>query len=228
MNAAEKLRAAAVKARDAEDLYNENAAFSAEYRRRVEKLVEKADNSRVRKLFNTSAKRAAVLILALGIMFGTFFTIRASRDNGLEVVFCGQGKYTRVAVDTSRSQSEPPETVEKACSPAFLPGNYRLDKTVESAAARTEYYTDGIDHIVFTQNTVYHAYLLDIELSAICSASVNGCDAYYYTDRAGKDENWDILMIFWTDDVYFYSLMLPASFGYDTAIAAAESVIAGG
>ena len=36
MNAAEKLRAAAVKARDAEDLYNENAAFSAEYRRRVE------------------------------------------------------------------------------------------------------------------------------------------------------------------------------------------------
>ena len=225
MTANEKLRLAALKVKS-DDVTDRipagDCAFSAEYSRRVSKLIDKTDNSRVRLLRNAGAKRAAALFLVFALAFSAVFTINAARVSGLFIRLDAHNDYTLVEVDTGRAEHEPPKTILQTFSPAFIPQGYRIDTVNSGKTARSVVYTDGISYIVFTQNTVYRTYTVDEEKDRFVSVCVNGRDAYYYT--AQTESSGEYIALFWSDDDYFYSLFLPAGSGIGSALQTAESV----
>ncbi len=79
----EKLRAAADRAyavMSTPDVCDTCPERSPEYTRRLEKLVSKADSSRLWKLYNTGAKRAAALFITALLLISASLSVKAIRE----------------------------------------------------------------------------------------------------------------------------------------------------
>ena len=197
-------------------LPDEDWTPSPEYRERINRLTRKERNFAWRTV-NTTGKRAAAVILALLIIFGSMMSVKAIRESVVEFILSIFSEYTAVEVNLDSAEDAPKE-IEIYYSLTYLPEGYHIESIDDDEWRRViQCFNEKGELIHFVQETVDTIHTMNTEGTDLVEIKVSGNRGYYYVNKG-------YLTVFWSNGEYLFNLFAKEELGYDEMIRMAEGI----
>ena len=190
---------------------------SPEYTRRLEKLIYKADRSRVWKLCNTAGRRAAAALFAVFIIVTAAMCVKAIREPVLELFASVFDTHTKF--ETSAAESAPPRELEVRYTLSYVPEGFVLQEKDDSVFDRELYYEDSESRfIIFKQMISTTGITADTEGAALEKLETGTVSGYYFINKG-------VALYIWTDDDYVFELISTEDLTKDEVINMINTII---
>ncbi len=174
-----------------------NIEFSQSFERKMAKLL-KRQKSFFYKSFNSAAKRAAVIVVAVITLFTVTFSVGAVRNPLLKMVKTVFGNHIEVGFE-----GEATKEITEIYEPTVLPEGYAKTKENINAATVSYEYQNSQGHIImFFQNSTKNFFgAIDTEHNTHEKIEHNGLEL-----NVVKSEKWNTIMVYWLKDGYHFQI----------------------
>lgn len=186
------------------------------YQRKMEKLIKRSKNP-FQRYFNTAGRRAAGIAAAILVFFGCSMTVSAVRKPVVEFLTNVYEKLVEFFFD-EESITNAPSMIETVYTLGYVPEGYELmSSDLSKYQNRIIWERDSNECIIFIQSTLDGVVSYDNEESKYELIETNNFSVVFVKKH-------DLLMLFWSDNQYKYSLDVYGGLTLDECVALIESI----
>lgn len=190
--------------------------FDEECEKNLRKLIRRLNNP-FRNYFNTVGKRAAGIAAAILVFFGCSMSVSAVRKPVVEFFTNAYEKLVEFFFD-DESVANAPSTIETVYTLGYVPEGYELmSSDLSKYQNRIIWERDSNECIIFIQSTLDGVVSYDNEESKYELIETNNFSVVFVKKH-------DLLMLFWSDNQYKYSLDVYGGLTLDECVALIESI----
>jgi hypothetical protein len=192
---------------------------SSYFKRKMSSLI-KVQRRSYWKYFNTAGKRAAVIMIALAVLFGSAMSVQAIREPVIKFIVEVYDKFTEIFYHGDDPGLNVPETIEIEYTLSKVPEGYRLaESTRQTFALNTMWSNESGEDIHLSQNTVVNTgIVIDTENIPYQNIVVGDYEAIYYVKN-------NCQTLIWNNDEYAFILICPLSISYEITLSMAEGLM---
>lgn len=190
--------------------------FSEKFEKKMQNLI-KWQKRPVWNFINTAGKRAAVILVVLGVCIAASMSIKAVREPVVQLVIEAYEKFSSIFIQGDNSVGTAPAIIETKYTLGIIPEGYTLtEMDISYTKALYKWINKQEDYIIFSQGILNAQLVIDTEDSQYTKISVGCYEGIYY-------EKNSLSSIIWHNEDYSFRLICPTSISIDEMIAIAES-----
>lgn len=187
--------------------------FSAEFERKIAKLIQK-EKSFLWHFVNTASKRVAVIILVLVMLFTTACSVKAIREPIVRFLTEVYETFTEYFFDGEKTS-----VITEKYQISAIPDGFIEESVLETDTAIYVVYRNGENNTIhYTQAVTDETSInLDTEKANSKTLAVSGCEVYLYLQE-------NVIYGMWTHDGYYFEIVCYGDFSEDDVIGLIQSV----
>lgn len=175
--------------------------LSAGFERRMNHLLKKEKKLSWR-VFNTGAKRAAVIAVVIAMLATTACAVPSIRETVVSFV----KEIFDIGMDYTYGNSGP-EIIETNYYPSYIPSGFsKVSENLDEGYTRVDFEDEDGNRLYFVQTTEDTTLTVDTEHTEHRVVHVNGWEVDLHINEA-DDRNRNIIFALWIEDSCFFKVL---------------------
>ena len=175
--------------------------FSVGFEQRMEALLKKEKKLSWR-VFNTGAKRVAVIAAVIAMLATTACAVPSIRESIVSFV----KEVFDIGMDYTYDNSGP-EIIETNYYPSYIPSGFsKVSENLDEGYTRVDFEDEDGNLLYFVQTTEDTILTVDTEHTQHQVVHVNGCEVDLHINEA-DNQNRNIVFAIWIEDSCFFKVL---------------------